>query len=83
MRPCKLCGLDLDLVGRSHRCIPRVANVVPVVVDVANSVANTSGIYRYRDVGKRHAYLRDFMRRSGPAEPRKIAAKVASPLFPV
>ena len=64
MRACADCGLDMDLVGKSHRCIPRVANTAPVVVDVANmsepmanSVANTkpdvANTYRYRDVVKR------------------------------
>jgi hypothetical protein len=63
MRPCKLCGLDLDLVGKSHRCIPRVANTVPVVGDVANAMANSATTYRYRDVAKRRTYMRDLMRR--------------------
>jgi hypothetical protein len=63
MRPCKDCGLDLDLVGKSHRCIPRVANTVAVTDDVANTVANATSTYRYRDVERRRAYMRDYMRR--------------------
>jgi hypothetical protein len=72
MRPCTDCGLDLDLVGKSHRCVPRVANTAPVVVDVANAVANKASTYRYRDAGKRRAYMRELMRakRSRKAEKR-------------
>jgi hypothetical protein len=61
MRPCKLCGLDLDLVGKSHRCIPRVANTTPTAVDVANAMANKASTYRYRDAEKRRAYMRRYM----------------------
>jgi hypothetical protein len=63
MRACKECGLDLDLVGRSHRCVPRVANATQAAADVANAMANRTRTYRYRDVEKRRAYMREFMRR--------------------
>ncbi len=74
VKPCTLCGLDLDLVGKTHRCVPRVANnPPPVVVNVANAVepmANTkpdvANTYRYRDVEKRRSYMRTYM-----AEPRR------------
>jgi hypothetical protein len=73
MRPCKICGLDLDLVGRSHRCVPRVANsalpMANIVDDVANTpppavdVANSTSTYRYRDAERRRAYMRELMRK--------------------
>ena len=35
----------------------------PVVVDVANTMANSATTYRYRNVAKRRTYMRDLMRR--------------------
>jgi hypothetical protein len=37
-KPCPTCGLDMNFVGRAHRCIPRsdVANTVRAIADVAN-----------------------------------------------
>jgi hypothetical protein len=74
MRPCTICGLDMDLVGKSHRCVPRVAPVANNEPRVANSealVANKSTPApaskhysgRYRDVEKRRSYMREFMRK--------------------
>jgi hypothetical protein len=67
MNPCKLCGLNLDLVGRTHRCIQRVANASPPANDVANAaaiaMANATSTYKYRDVDKRRAYMRDLMKK--------------------
>jgi hypothetical protein len=73
LRPCKDCGLDLDLVGKSHRCIPRMANTVAATDDVANTMANTTSTYRYRDVERRRAYMRDYMRRY----PRRKRARLS------
>jgi hypothetical protein len=30
MRACTICGLDMDLVGKAHRCVPRAKPDVPV-----------------------------------------------------
>jgi hypothetical protein len=69
MRPCKLCGLDLDLVGKSHRCVPRVSRTAAANTDdgarsAANVAANAPASYarwRIRDVEKRRAYMRRYM----------------------
>jgi hypothetical protein len=63
MRPCKDCGLDLDLVGKSHRCIPRKANTLANAPVVTNGVTNNTATYRYRDADKWRAYMREYMRR--------------------
>jgi hypothetical protein len=77
MRPCKLCGLNLDLVGKSHRCVPRVSqiaaeakaaavakpekSVAKPLPDVAKPVAKHYA-GRYRDAEQRKAYMRSYMR---------------------
>ena len=61
--PCPLCGANRDVVGRVHRCVANrdVANKPTM----ANAMANreTVGTYRYRDAGKRRAYMRAYMRK--------------------
>lgn len=63
MSLCEVCGANLEIVGRRHRCVP-MANIPGDVANsdenMANSVANT---YRYRDPEKRRAYMREYMRR--------------------
>lgn len=73
MRLCEVCGANLAIVGRRHRCVPmanipedvangdeNMANAAPDMANRENGVANT---YRYRDVEKRRAYMREYMRR--------------------
>ena len=52
---CPICGANLALVGRVHRCMANKASPKP---PMANNMANT---YRYRDEAKRRAYMRAYM----------------------
>ena len=58
---CAICGANLRLVGRSHRCVGNAQ--VTVVANkpemVANVVANRHG--KYADLDKRRAYMRAYM----------------------
>lgn len=60
MANCDLCGSNLELVGRVHRCVP--VDVVVVNSDIAAAEGNGS-TYRYRDAAARRAYMRDYMRK--------------------
>jgi hypothetical protein len=70
---CTLCGANLALIGRAHRCIPRVdaqpvANAIDAGANVANAPPVSAGAsvtycytYRYRDADKRRTYMRELM----------------------
>lgn len=67
MASCSVCGANLALVGRVHRCAPQpmanahvVANEPKVVANVvANAVPSRHG--KYADAEKRRAYMRAYM----------------------
>jgi hypothetical protein len=72
---CEHCGANLALVGKVHRCVPRPAAPINVANTAALPVANTGRggdvaniTYRYRDPGKRRAYMRELMRHRRAAE---------------
>jgi hypothetical protein len=71
----KFRGLDLNLVGWQHRCVPGVSE--PALPLVANKVANADAVVankrssrrgNYRDLEKRRTYMREFMRKKRLAE---------------
>lgn len=62
---CPDCGKNLALVGKAHRCVPRVVSQ-PDMANVAvnnGHMANASTTYKYRNADKRRAYQRDLMRK--------------------
>ena len=74
---CPTCGKNLALVGRAHNCTPRAGVVAeakaggavakpekPVAKPAVEAVAPVAKHYsgRYRDVEKRKAYMRTYMR---------------------
>lgn len=66
---CPDCGKNLALVGKVHRCVPRVVSQPDMAnVGVSNChMANASPTYKYRDPDKRRAYQRDLMRKKRAA----------------
>ncbi|HEY6019276.1 MAG TPA: hypothetical protein VIY48_05045 [Candidatus Paceibacterota bacterium] len=63
---CSICGLNMDFVGRSHRCIPtkHVTAIVNTVHGTDYRAADgTIPTYQYRDPDKRRAYMRELMRK--------------------
>ena len=75
---CAVCGANLNMVGRSHRCIPKIVRRVeqsnqltspggsakePSPVVGDNPVQARTITYKYRDPEKRRAYQRELMRK--------------------
>lgn len=54
---CSVCGKDLALVGRIHRCVPLPPKLV------LSKPKPKGGTYRYRDPDKRRAYMAAYMRK--------------------
>jgi len=80
---CCICGLNLNLVGRAHRCVPRadaeqlIARAVADVnapVNAANApspAVSADATDHNRAADERRAYMREYMRK------RRAAAKAA------
>jgi hypothetical protein len=66
MNVCNICGKDMDMVGKAHRCSPQ-----PVFH--SETVVHKTGEHRYRDREARKAYKRQWMarNRAGKREMRK------------
>jgi hypothetical protein len=58
---CSVCGANLDMVGRAHRCIPRVQ---PGSASVeTDKLPGSVATYKYRDADKWRTYMRAYMRK--------------------
>jgi len=81
---CELCGANLALVGRVHRCVPRAAAVVPTPAKPkpkpalvgSPSKGNWTDAKPFDRVAYYRAYQRDYMRKR--RADAKLAADVAS-----
>jgi len=64
---CPTCMANMDMVGRSHRCIARepVPDQLRDQKEPLDSRTRSSGgsTYQYRDPDSRRAYMRDYMKR--------------------
>jgi hypothetical protein len=72
---CAKCGLNIDMVGRSHRCVPKTISPESIVATrsaaSARRIATSEAVvaeklggasYKHRDADKWRAYMRDYMR---------------------
>jgi hypothetical protein len=64
---CPKCGVNIALVGRSHRCIAKQEPVAKPIEVMAKPVAkqpkdDAACYLRYRDPEARRAYMRTYMK---------------------
>lgn len=62
---CEVCGANLDIVGRVHRCVPLPGKTEVPLEKVTKNLRHVYGksTHMYRDKEKWRLYMREYMRK--------------------
>ena len=60
---CSVCGANIDMVGRSHRCVPISVTEVIAALPIGRQQRIARKTYQYRNEEQRRIYMRDYMRK--------------------
>ena len=63
MANCPHCLANMDMVGRSHRCVPVSVTEIIAALPIERRERIARKTYQYRNEEQRRIYMREYMRK--------------------